>query len=198
MVSKDEVEKFMLSYFPSCPLCGAEEGYEVSGLLKNYVQCKSCGAKWVSSDFGKCKELRNLTLLKPAYDNKGVALHDHRRSVDFWKDAKKVEKALKEVVKEEPKQEPPKQPTQTPAKVLSEMKDERLLSFIDANISAAEVCSSSAESQELMRVILSNPADRAMMWSLQALIYQNKAIIGQNERLYRLLSKKRGQKLKKH
>lgn len=197
MVSKDEVEKLMLSYFPSCPLCGDKEGYEVSGLFKNYVQCKSCGAKWMSSDFTRGKELRNLTLWEPTYDNRGVSLHAHKRSVDFWKDAKKVEKALEEEVKEEPKQEPPKKPTQKPVKALSEMNDKELHSIIDVNLNIAEVWSSSSPTLEIIRVALSDPADRAMISLLRALVHQNRAIIGQNEQLYRLLSKKRGQKLTK-
>ncbi len=31
IVNKEEVEQLMLRYFPSCPLCGANAGYEVSG-----------------------------------------------------------------------------------------------------------------------------------------------------------------------
>lgn len=198
LVSKDEVEKFMLSHFPLCPLCGEKAGYEVSGLSKNYVQCKSCGAKWMSSDFGKCKELRNMILWEPTHDDRGISLHDKWRSVNFWKDAKQVEKALEEEVKKDTVQEPPQKPPQKTAKTLSEMSDEELHSIIDVNLNVAEVWSSSSPTLEVVRVALSDPADRAMMSLLRALVHQNKVIIGQNELLYRLLSKKQGQKLKEH
>lgn len=62
MVSKEDVEALMLKYFPKCPLCSADKGYEVSGFLKQYVQCRSCGAKWESPDFVKCEELEKLVL----------------------------------------------------------------------------------------------------------------------------------------
>lgn|GEM_PF-7015891 len=216
MVSKDEVEKFMLSYFPSCPLCGKKAGYEVSGIFKNYVQCKSCGAKWLSPNFNTCKELRNLTLWEPAYDGKGSSMTvlKKERSVDFWKDAKKVEKAIKGEVEEETEEktkeeveeetegktapELEQKPPQKTAKTLSEMNDKELHSIIDVNLNVAEVWSSSSPTLEVVRVALSDPADRAMMSLLRALVHQNKAIIGQNELLYRLLSKKQSQKPKKH
>jgi len=191
MVSKEEVEKLMLSHFSLCPLCGAKEGYKVSGIAKNYVQCKSCGAKWMSYDFIKCEELRNLILWEPSYDLRGESLAKKKieRSVDFWKDSKKVKKEINKEFEEKPKEEQMQEFPQKVEKSIFKMNDEQLHSIIATNLDVAEACSSSSSLTEISRILLSNPADARIMFLLQALVHQNKVIIGQNELLYRLLSK---------
>ena len=84
MVSKEQVEEFMVKYFPSCPLCGSNEGWNVSGILKHYVQCKSCGAKWESRNFVTCKELKNMILWEASKDGKGASLLHKEHPVTFW------------------------------------------------------------------------------------------------------------------
>lgn len=84
MVSKEQVEEFMAKYFPSCPFCDSDTGWNVSGISKNYVQCRSCGAKWTSKDFIKCKELKELTLWGPSEDGKGSSLKFEKHPIAFW------------------------------------------------------------------------------------------------------------------
>lgn len=84
MVSKEQVEGLMSDYFPSCPLCGSDEGWNASGIFKNYVQCISCGAKWLSNDFIKCIELKEMELWEPAKDGKGSSLLRKKHPITFW------------------------------------------------------------------------------------------------------------------
>jgi hypothetical protein len=93
MVTTEEVESMMLKCFPRCPLCNADKGYEVSGLTKSYVQCRSCGAKWFSADFVKCKELKQLQLWEPSYDGKGGSLKHKKYPVSFWQDSETIKTA---------------------------------------------------------------------------------------------------------
>lgn len=100
MVSKEEVEALMLESFPKCPLCDADKGYEVSGWAKNYVQCRSCGAKWLSNDFIGCEELKELELWEPSYDRKGASLERKKYSIEFWQDSEAIETTSKMKVME--------------------------------------------------------------------------------------------------
>jgi ribosomal protein S27AE len=95
LVTREEVESLMVKYFPKCPLCNADKGYEISGFLKNYVQCRSCGAKWESPDFVKCRELKELTLWEPSYDGKWSSLKLKTYSVKFWQDHDAIENTVK-------------------------------------------------------------------------------------------------------
>jgi len=84
MVKKEEVADFMCRNFPKCPMCNLGAGYEVSGFNKTYVQCKSCGAKWYSSDFISCKELKKLKLVEAAKNGKGSEFFEREYPTDFW------------------------------------------------------------------------------------------------------------------
>ena len=75
----------MLQHLPQCPICKAESGYEVSGLLKNYVQCKSCKAQWQSNDFVNCKELNVLMLWKLSRDGLGKQFRKKEHPIRFWR-----------------------------------------------------------------------------------------------------------------
>lgn len=95
MVKKEEVEKLMLRHFPLCPLCGADKGYEVSGVFKNWVQCRSCGAKWlVSFPSRKREEIAALQLSKPSPDDRGSSLKKKPYSVTFWQNSQAIEKLI--------------------------------------------------------------------------------------------------------
>lgn len=89
MVSKRQVEEFMSSYFPNCPICGSEEGYKVSGVFKDYVKCIACGAKWQSPDFVQCKELKHLMLWEACENGRGLTLLHKTLPVTFWRDLDK-------------------------------------------------------------------------------------------------------------
>jgi hypothetical protein len=86
MVEKEEVEQIMLQHLPSCPLCKAQTGYEVSGILKNYVRCRSCQAQWVSDDFVKGKDLILLKLWKNSREGRGKRFKKQVHPVWFWQD----------------------------------------------------------------------------------------------------------------
>lgn len=102
IVSKEQVEEFMAKYFPSCPLCDSNTGWNVSGIQKNYVQCRSCGARWMSGDFIRCKELKELTLWDPSEDGKGSNLKFKKHPIAFWQnlDIKKLEAEKAELTAE--------------------------------------------------------------------------------------------------
>ena len=91
MVSEQDVEEFMLSVFPTCPLCGTNKGYDVSGISKNNVQCRSCGAEWASAQLPKGKKLEWLILFKPSKDGKGISVKYKKKSINFWKNFKETE-----------------------------------------------------------------------------------------------------------
>lgn len=54
-------------YFPRCPICKSDKGYEARGFLPSsqYVRCKSCEAEWTSTDFIGFRDLKSLKLWKP-------------------------------------------------------------------------------------------------------------------------------------
>jgi ribosomal protein S27AE len=84
MVKKEQVAELMRGYFPKCPICGSDAGYEVSGFFKTNVQCHSCEAKWDSNDFIGGKELKKLRLDEAAKDGRGLEFLAKEFPVDFW------------------------------------------------------------------------------------------------------------------
>ena len=98
MVTEKDVEEFMLSVFPTCPICDAKTGYAVSGISKDYVQCKSCKAKWFSGQLSRRKELKDLMLWEPSKDGKGRTIIKKKKEVDFWKNFKENENNLGQII----------------------------------------------------------------------------------------------------
>lgn len=86
MVSKEQVEELMIRYFPKCPLGGSDAGWAVLGIFKTYIQCKACRAKWQSSDFIACKELKKMMLWELPLDGKGADLSRKEYPISFWHD----------------------------------------------------------------------------------------------------------------
>lgn len=83
--NEEDVERFMLQHFPSCPLCKAKNGYNAPGrFVKNAVQCKSCGAQWVSNDFLILEELNFLKLRKTSRDGRGKPFKKKVYPIAFW------------------------------------------------------------------------------------------------------------------
>ena len=183
MFSKEDVEKLMLKYFPFCPLCKSEKGYDVSGFHKDFVQCKSCGAQWKSSDFIECLVLRNLILWQPAHDGTGASLAKRKveRSIDFWKDPEKVKKELEE------SKEKPIAPRTLAIGGLFEMEDEEVQSIMKVFLRMSDV-GSYPSLADLVHT-LGNPEQARVIGLLQTIVCQNCVLIGQNELLHRLLSK---------
>lgn len=98
MVSKEEIQKFIKRTFPECPICGEEAYYKISGFAKNYFQCNSCGAKWISMDLIKNKvediEFNEAKLCECGKNGLGKGLENKNETIDFWQNlsAEKLEK----------------------------------------------------------------------------------------------------------
>jgi len=92
--TRKEVADFMYSNFPKCPICKSDADYNVSGLLKDYIQCKRCKTKWL---IGKrtMKEMLVWELPEPYVMKKFPQLRQ-MHSIDFWKevDMEKFEKQM--------------------------------------------------------------------------------------------------------
>jgi len=84
MVSQAEVATSVCRYIPQCPLYGASKGYAISGISKIYAQCIGCGAKWISSDFPKFKEINEMALYECADDGRGISLESIRMRPIFF------------------------------------------------------------------------------------------------------------------
>jgi hypothetical protein len=84
MVSVKEVIALMVKCLPKCPICGAEAQYDVSGVFKNFVQCKSCLAKFDSTDFISGKELKTLQLWEVDKEGKSSYLLRKKQPISFW------------------------------------------------------------------------------------------------------------------
>lgn len=60
----------MQDEFPRCPICGSTDGYELSGILRNYAKCRICMAKWRL--FVKDKQISEITLHELPKDGSSV------------------------------------------------------------------------------------------------------------------------------
>ena len=95
MVSSNEVKALMLNYFPSCPICFKNKGYDVLG-VEDYVSCKKCNATWQSEDFKKGVKLSQLTLTQPSSDGTGRPLLRKIYSIEYWRNWRELLKAERE------------------------------------------------------------------------------------------------------
>jgi hypothetical protein len=177
MVNIEEVEALMLKHFPQCPLCGADKGYEVSGWAKSYVQCRLCGAKWESTDFISCKELKELQLWDPSSDGKGTQLTRKKYSVKFWQDPEAIKNAATRTAE---------------SKFIfhSEMTDQQLETLMTRSLEEITHWDygSTIEGKGLGFLISNtSSAEAAMIRLLRAIFEQNKITIIQNELLRRAL-----------
>jgi hypothetical protein len=198
MVTKEEVEHLMLKYFPTCPLCGANKGYEVSGLAKTYAQCRSCGAKWMSADFAKCKEIKEMYLSEPTYDGKGASLRMPKKyPVKFWQDSNAIENAIKAEEsalsrKSANKIEIEERESKTKLIFHPEMTDQQLKTLIKESLDEIPKWDyGSTIYGKGLGSLISNTsfAEATTIRLLRAILEQNKILIIQNELLRRALSK---------
>ena len=80
MVSIQEVADFISKSFLNCPLCKSKSGFTNSKVsFDDYVECKSCGARWHL--LYKSKE---MVLKRASNDLTGDFLLEVKRTVSFW------------------------------------------------------------------------------------------------------------------
>lgn len=187
-MSTEEVEAFVQKCFPRCPLCGADKGYEVSGITKTYAQCRSCGAKWMSGDFPQCKEIKQMYLSNPANDGRGNSLKMPKKyPITFWQDSVSVQSALKT---EETKTSEDKKSESSEFIFQSEMTDQQLDELIKKSLEEITHWDygSTLQGKGLGSLIgNTSPAEATMIRELRAIFEQNKIIIIQNELLRRAI-----------
>lgn len=193
MVSKEKVEAFMLEHFPKCPICNADKGYEVSGFAKNYVQCKACGAKWQSTDFVRCEELKELELWEPSFEGKGAPLRLKKYPVSFWQNSKAIERAI--IAQEAKKQkmiEKVETTVKSPKIIFDfEMTNEELQALIEKSLQEITNWDYGSTLYGKLGSLISNTsfAESATIRLLRAIFEQNKILMIQNELLRRALAK---------
>lgn len=68
--TRNRINALMKRYFPNCPICKSDKGYQVKGFLPSsqYVKCNNCRAEWTSRDFIGYKDLESMKLFKPPED----------------------------------------------------------------------------------------------------------------------------------
>lgn len=185
MTTKEQVESFMLKYFPKCPLCGADKGYEVSGWGKTYVQCRSCGAKWQSTDFVRCEELKELQLWESSYEGEGASLKRKTYSVKFWQDSEAIENAIKG------------QDLKSKAELVfrPEMTDQQLEALIKKSLHEITQWDYGSTRHGKLAFLFSDAslAEAATIRLLRAIFEENKILIIQTELLRRALAKTKKQ-----
>jgi hypothetical protein len=193
MVNKEDIEALMLKYFPKCPLCSADKGYEVSGLAKNYVQCKSCGAKWESTDFIKCKELQKMQLWVPPSDGKLTSLKLKKLPIQFWQTPAAIESAIKteeaeKQVKEVEREKKTAKLDSSKGPLISEtMTDEEIRQKLYEEIAYLSTHQFGGLGMGLATFLVGMPLDQLTLYGFKALVEQNRIIIMQNELLQRIL-----------
>jgi len=187
-MGKLKADELMLQYFPNCPLCQANSGYEVSGIFKNYVQCRSCGAKFESTDFQTGKELKKLELWEPCANGKGAELKRKKFDVHFWQDPNNIESEIQQLT---PNKATTQQSIQDKTKLLfsEETKEEELKQKIWEDMNNLAMHESGTGWMQLGTFLTGSSADRMLASGFKALIDQNKIIIRQNELILRTLTK---------
>ena len=184
MVTTEEIAELIKECFPNCPICGSDSGYDVSGFAKNYFQCNSCRAKWMSHDLIKAKitdiDLKNMTLWEAPADGKGTSLLRKTHSLDFWKNLS-------------PEALEPVEPVE-PSKLIfrSEMSVQEIQNSVERSM--AEIASwdwGSTLYGKLGPLISDTSfAEATMIRLLRAIFEQNKILIMQNELINRSLTQR--------
>lgn len=168
MVSEREVEKSMLEIFPTCPICESNRGYDVSGFLKNYVQCRNCKTKWVSAELGAGKKVEFLKLWEPSKDGQGNELYNKKKSVKFWRNYKANLKNTESTIESD----------------YQTLRNKTITSL--KNFKGYEL----SNLAQLSMLFSANTAEHAMTKLLKAIVDQNNIMIMQNELILRTINKK--------
>lgn len=166
MVSDREVEESMLQIFPTCPICGSNRGYAISGMNKTYAQCRSCKAKWHSSKLPTKKKVEFLDLREPSKEGIGSEIILQKKGITFWKNYNERMKNIKSTIDSD---------DQT-------LRNKTVTSL--NNLKGYEV----SNLGQLSMIFSGNTAEHAMTKLLKAIVDQNNIIIMQNEMILRAIS----------
>jgi uncharacterized protein (DUF983 family) len=83
--SKEEIEEYMRSVFPECPICTSKEGYKVGEYhLVVMAECKNCGARWGSPQFSDLKPMQEIILWQAPKDGRYRLLEGFSKRPSFW------------------------------------------------------------------------------------------------------------------
>jgi hypothetical protein len=76
----------MKKYFPQCPICLENKGYDVLGANCDYISCKKCSTTWRSDNFKTCQVLNTLMLTQnsPKYNLTGKVQLNKNYPTAFW------------------------------------------------------------------------------------------------------------------
>jgi hypothetical protein len=85
--ARKRIQALFKRYFPRCPICKSDKGYEVSGFFPStqYVKCKNCSSEWYSPDFTRFKNLKSLRLSKPPQEPEVYAEFIQQSPLEFRK-----------------------------------------------------------------------------------------------------------------
>jgi len=183
MGNEKDTEALMLKYFPTCPLCGADKGYDVSGFAKSFVQCRSCKAKWESTDFIKCQELKQLELWDLPYDGKGASLKRKKFPVEFWQDSN----AVKSKIDVEKTEALAKNQSESRVLFTTEASDETLQQQNREDLTDLRRYEADKGMGGFLTHLTGTAIENAMVSLLHAIVIENKVLIRQNELILRSL-----------
>lgn len=188
MVTEEEIAELIKNYFPNCPICGSDSGYNISGFSKNYFQCNSCRAKWMSYDLIQKKvtdiALKKMMLYETPADGRGKSLLRKEHPVDLWKNLSEKRPELISPPQIEDKEEYV-EPIFT-----AKMTDEQLFASILKNMKEVNKWERGSTLSGFTSLFdRSTIAERTTVRLLKVISEQNKIIIKQNELIYRALKK---------
>jgi len=87
---REKITKLMIEYLPTCPICKSDADYKVKRSpepsYKYHIECRSCGAAWLSPLWDEEKENHVLCLNRASKDDlKGITLLAQEHSIKFWR-----------------------------------------------------------------------------------------------------------------
>ena len=190
MVAEEEIAELIKNYFPNCPICSSDSGYNISGSSKNYFQCNSCRAKWMSYDLIKRKvtdiALKKMMLWETPIDGRGKSLLRKEHTIEFWRNLLPEDLKVKES-KPKPRAElifsPEMSHQELQASIMKSMEEITRWDY-----------GSTLEGKLGLLFGDSTSAEATMIRLLRAIFEQNKVLIMQNELIRRALTKSKNSK----
>jgi hypothetical protein len=100
-LSTEDEKRLDLIYerIPYCPFCKSDMGYELSGWMDSYIQCKNCEAKWLLVDWLSDEPKMKLVEVSRVPERDAVVGDDllgDVNSLHFWKTMKVKKIKIKE------------------------------------------------------------------------------------------------------